>query len=285
MTDAISYRPILWQQGFSNGSSYQTFAANGFQGEASLGDFSGTNSFTVSAGATYTQIYTFEVNNDSERGLQLDTPNFFTQASQSQYFTLTINTKLTSPRSDIGLQYQTGPTPSAWEVSGPNLPENVTDFQDIENPIASDSSLWVLNGSTYDLVIPLDFNTQYGTGSTESIKRTVNKPTWNGRLSLAFPNSGASWAFTINSDTFDRGLMVGQYVPFHTGWDGAPASRGRPVRDMRTGLPAFAEDLIEDGFHPGIWTSARSWDPTDPRDLRPVEFPAGEGTKKDDVPV
>lgn len=298
MTDTISYKPILVQHGiyvFTDLLStwnYLPFTAPS--------DLTETETFTVFANPTiYRQLYDFEVTFDSERNLPLDVPNFFTQDSQSLYFNLTFPTNITSIISTMVLGFEAVVDP----ISRPNTEVIISNFnaktnlRAIENPL--DSSRWDLTGATYDLTFPLDFNTETSTitinafaftppGNTKvkTIQSAIKPASWNGRIALTFTSFDAStWDFTIDPSDYNRGFLTGQYVPFHTGWENRPASRGRPVRDMKTGLPAFAEDLVEDGFKPGIWTSSAQWDPIDPRDVRPVEFPDEEGVKTDDVPV
>lgn len=79
-------------------------------------------------------------------------------------------------------------------------------------------------------------------------------------------------------------LLVTEYPAF-TGVDGHGVDRGRPVRDMKTGLPTHVDQLVEDGYHPGVWTAGGQWDPPDPRDERPTPMPPDEGAWEDDVPA
>lgn len=113
---------------------------------------------------------------------------------------------------------------------------------------------------------------------------------WNGIISLTVTVLGLGTPFHFHSnDAADTSLApsidTGTETPFFTGIEGHGVERGRPVRDMKTGLPAHAPDLTEDGYLPGIWTVPSQWDPADPRDERPTELPDHEGVWEDDVPA
>ena len=284
MTDTISYRPALLQHG-KRASTFDGIATVYYWLPFTVPDAGETKTFNMQAGDVYSQVYDFEIEYDAERGLSIDQRNFYTQASQSLYFRLTLPTNLTSPVSTLSVFYHTSPTHELWGTSALPYPDasQDTDAQAIDDPILSSSTAWVLNGSTYDLVIDLDFNTRYGSRPEESIQKLTKDREWNGYLVLTFPSAAQAWQLTTSN--FDRGFLQGQYVPFYSGWDGHPAERGRPTTDMKMGTPAFAEDLSEDGYFPGIWTGSQSWDPIDPRDIRTAEASSEEGRRKDDVPA
>ena len=281
MTEVITYKPLLAQHGRSTtgGTIWAEVATN-------LGDFPEGNQTIISAGEVYGFVFDFEIDFDSTTGLPRPSRNYFTQDSQSQYLEILFSTNIETPVSTFGYQFRATSTPELWGLNTP--PQTNTDLQDIETTFSNTSDIWTLNGSTYDMVFQIDFNTKYGSGKDKnSIQRYIQHSTWNGYLAIVITNTGGA-SYRVNQPTgavFDRSQATGQYVDFYTGWLDRPASRGRPVTDMKTGLPAFAEDLVEDGFLPGIWTSADQWDPIDPRDIRSVEFPDDEGVKKDEVPV
>ena len=43
--------------------------------------------------------------------------------------------------------------------------------------------------------------------------------------------------------------------------------------------------LIESDYYGGIWTTDKHWDPRDPRDRTPIQFPRRESIPDDDVPL
>ncbi len=288
MTDTISFKPELVQHGWDAG------APNTWFGQT-LPVASGTIAIPAASVTNYryTQIYDFGVTLDSERSLGVGVPNFYTQASQSLYFTLTLPTNLTSIPDNLQIQYYMTPpvTTGARRRTGITTARAFGDgtraSTHLQEIVTYDttSSVWVLNGSTYDITIPFDFNTQFGDHSQDSIQTLSKTPTWDGRLNITLVlEDGEGWTINVPSD-YSGGFWVGQFVPFNTGWDGRSGYVGRPVNDMKTGLPAFAEELVEDGYRDGVWTVASQWDAIDPRDVREVVFPDDEGTRKDDVPA
>lgn len=283
MTDTISFRPRLEQHGHQSGTLFTPFSTDLDTDPATI--------YPIPAGADYIQVYNFDLTFDSERGLPLEPNNFYTQSDQSKFFTMTLATTLTAKIATLSLAMEGLETPSVKaESPTETLLLSALSPMTIEDSISASSSFWVQNGFTFDLVIPIDFNTinSRPSGSTErdaTITQFIKTTRWNGRIILHIENSGDSWSIKVDPNTFDTGFWAGQYVPFHTGWENFPASRGRPITDMRSGLPAFAQDLVEDGFVPGIWTSSENADPDDPRNIRQVEFPPNESTREDDVPV
>jgi hypothetical protein len=268
--------------------------------EVDYSNQTGTQSFLVYGGAGlggphyYAQIYDFGISLDSERSLPLSPNVFFTSAAQSLYFRNVMRTTNTDTDNDItnanellSIGFVDDSAPELWSAS--NLPSNA-DVVTIEANMEAPGEFFVLseNGVQYDINIPLDFNTEYDSRPARSIKTVLSGHDWNGRLAFAWENSfgfAPTIEVTVEPEEYENGFLAGQYVPFTTGWLDHPASRGRPVNDMKTGLPAFAEDLVEDQYVHGIWTSGEQWDPDDPRNIRQVRFPRDEGTKKDDVPV
>jgi hypothetical protein len=279
MTDTVTYRPLLSQHGIIRPGPF-TYVAY----EEDIGSQEGEQSYPFVLGS-YFQMYDFELNFDSERGLPLDAPNFFTRAAGGLYFTLTLETTETSAPTDWALYWINEEAPDAW-VEGQTAP-TLTNSNRVLIAENISSTYWSLNsnGSTWDLAYPVDFNTVTGTRPPISVQNTTRSTRWNGLLQFQFSSAAGATVIVRDPEAYNRGFLQGQYVYHYTGWENRPAERGRPVPDMRTGMPSFAEDLIEDDYTPGIWTSAKQWDPDDPRDVRPVEFPADEGVKKDDVPV
>lgn len=292
MPEIGQFRPRLEQHG-TDGKKFgnenfveETLPTNG--STLSLGTFGGPTETRV-----YTQLYNFDLATDAA-GRIVDHDNYFTSAPQSQFFTVTLHTDMTSVHSNARVRVWLNPIPTAFsDLVSPFFPGSPSPNEldppmtIIEDNIPGTDALWVLNGSVYDLVFKIDFNTIYTVATsppTRSIMTMIRDRTWNGRLALDFQvGNGSTVILTFDSPYI--GTATCPFYPAFTGWDGRPADRGRPVLDMRTGTPAFAEDLVEDGFHSGIWTSQANWDPVDPRDVHPVDFPDDEGQKKDDVPV
>jgi len=291
VTNTIAFRPTLVQHGIQRGANWTDY-------EVDYSNQTGTQTFNVfGTGGLggphyYAQIYDFGVSLDSERSLPLSPNVFFTSAAQSLYFRnvmrLTYGTDQIELADElVGIGFVNDSAPELWSAS--NLPSD-SDIVTIEGLMDAPGEFFVLsdNGFNYDINIPLDFNTQYDSRPAKSIQTVLAGHNWNGRLAFAWLNSNAFnpvIEVTVEPDEYDNGFLAGQYVPFTTGWLDHPASRGRPVNDMRTGFPAFAGDLVEDQYLHGIWTSSDQWDPDDPRNIREVRFPRDEGAKKDDVPV
>jgi len=239
----------------------------------------------VTSGYYYCQSYNFDTSADAAGNFR-DTRNFYTQTSLSEYFTITLPTDITTPFENVLLYVDKRPAGAVYSQS--NQPSRAADLAEhqLYATYASTDSIWVLNGSTYDLTFQLDWNLTFGSKPAWNIVTLVKNRLWNGRLNICLDMTNASTrVITHPTGTRVDTFAYGQYVPAWSGWDGRPASRGRPVLDMKTGLPSFAEDLVEDGYLDGIWTVASQADPLDPRDLRDVVFPDDEGTRKDDVPA
>lgn len=278
MPDPIAFKPLLEQHGHV--TSFPLWIPR------ALPSGSGIVSFNVPGNATYTQTYDFEPRTDAAGNLVEDRV-YFSSAPQGRYFTWTVATDLTSPRGDLQLEYRYDPEFPLWS-SGyyPGISAEVGAVV-LDADITASSSYWVENGSTYDLVFNLDLNSVIGdTFTGTSIMRLVNERLWNGRLALLLTNLSAS-SFNVQFDmsTYSRGSLDGWYVPANTGWAGATVDSGRPINDMKTGLPTTADAVSEDGYYHGIWTQAKSYDAEDPRNIRSVEFPPDEGVRKDDVPA
>ena len=285
MTVSSSFRPLLVQHGTAtvvDGLVNEIF-------EVDIGAQTGTQSFHRNTLETYFQIYNFELNFDSERGLPIGNPVSYTSAADSEYFNWSFETTLSSIPTTLTLVYYSNLSQSAaWTVgqytgSGTTVLETYAD--------GSASEVLTMNGPSYDFSYDIDLNTAYTQNAATAngnrnitMMSNMSNSKWNGYFALGFYATTAHFV-QFEPDTFDRGSIAGQQVPFHTGWEGFPASRGRPVPDMRSGMPSFAQDLQEDGQQEGIWTSAANWDYKDPREIRPVEFPPNESLRDDDVPV
>ena len=149
------------------------------------------------------------------------------------------------------------------------------------------STDWTLvSGTTYLATLNIDFNADYtnvaGATLRGPVNRTVKHPNWTGNLYVQVDNTGTQAAsrFTLTAATFTS-VDTAEFGA----WTDAPAHLGRTIRDQRTGLPTGSFEMLEDGFLPGVWVSARQRDGDDPRNVRPTDLPNTEGEVGDDVPV
>lgn len=240
-------------------------------------------------------IFDFGVSNDSEQGRAIDPPVTFTNAAESSYYTLTISTNITviPATSQLYMQFYNDPTMDL--LSNTNNPttsgtDSFNAVSNIELNIASTSDAWVLpsGSSTYVLQWSLDWDATYYTASGFSndeeipfaFRDLTRDVLWNGRLGFSLTKfiGGINPIITAVS-------LTGPAIEFHTGRSGSSASQGRSVFDMKTGLPAFAPELQEDGFIEGIWTRPETWDHKDPMEESPYEPPDTERDREDDYPL
>jgi hypothetical protein len=122
--------------------------------------------------------------------------------------------------------------------------------------------------------------------SSAALVPFMKSSTWNGIISLTVTTLAVLEVHSADSATPALAPRIDTAeTPFFTGIDNDGVRLGRPVRDMKTGLPTHVPDLVEDGYRPGVWTSPNQWDPPDPRDERPTEVPDGEGVWDDDIPA
>ncbi len=245
--------------------------------------------FTLSASTTYMGLtFDFSVTTESERSLLLAPRIPFTNVTDDlagtsetdRYWTLTLTTSNTSiPSQNFPLTGLFVAAPGLW--SSGNLPSTLTN--DIAlTTIASSSSEWTLNGSTYDFVFQIDFNASFavdGVTTTHVFAKLVNDPAWNGRLLFAVRGTPTSTPqFVVTGATFS-GLTNG----WHTGAMDMPNRRGRVVHDYITGAPYMSDEAVQDGFRDGIMIHPDNWDPDDPKDRDPWVPPPGEGVVEDEI--
>lgn len=115
--------------------------------------------------------------------------------------------------------------------------------------------------------------------NTRRLLGLMGSSRWNGLLALQVgPLSGA--AGQVNSPVASDSLVVDE-TPFHTGFAGWPVGRGRAVHDGRSGFPALADELVEDGYTPGLYVRRRWWNPEDREGE--AELPNTEGEVEDEV--
>ena len=142
--------------------------------------------------------------------------------------------------------------------------------------------VWAVeDDGTFSITEEIFFDTIYSaSGSTKNqatMYDKVRSTIWDGYLQFSIATTSGTVPIT-------NVTLSGWSVPFNTGWEGHTAYEGRPVWDMKTGLPTFAQDCTEDGYYYGIWTAANSWDADYPPNLQPVELPDSEGEIDDDYP-
>jgi len=272
MTTTTTFRPLLVQHGVGTFIAWTDY-------EVDIGSQVGVQSYAVSATKQYSQVYDFGLTFDSERGLPIGNDVFF--ANVANTFTVTLETSRTSVPAASAIWFSNILAQPLW-TTGISTADSV-----LLELFTSSSDAWQLNsnGTTYDFSFDIDMNATYtGNARDVTIMSNFRDSRWQGKFALVFAFGGTD-VLVRDPTAYDRGFLSSQHVPIHTGWENRPATRGRPVTDMRSGKPAFAQDLQEDGFINGIWTSSRNWDPDDPRNIRPVEFPPDESLKDDDVPV
>jgi hypothetical protein len=269
------------------------FTAGGFPFWTARDLPSATNLTTsVVANSTWNTSFNFDISQDADGNVN-DNRNFYTQTSQGEYFTVTFQTNLTTPLTSTSVYVDQR---TDVEVVSIDVNYGKTLVRDnsilYETILAADTDAWVLNsnGTTYDFTVRLDWNKAFGERPAYTLASTVRDTHWNGRLNLyvALTDGVSSTLLThptVNAPYRYDDLAYVQWIPAWTGWDGRSGYVGRPILDMKTGLPTFAEAVVEDEYHEGIWTVPAQWDPIDPRDVREVVFPDDEGTRKDDVPA
>lgn len=243
----------------------------------------------IPGGNFYNQSYNFDTTSDVNGNFN-DTRNFYTQTSQAEYFEITLQTDLTTKHEGVTIYIDQTANPDV--VSSTNhftLAATAATYLTYA-VYASTDDIWVLNsnGSTYDLTFKIDWNLGFGSRPIYTLNSTFKDRLWNGRVNVVFDlTTGVPNRVDITHPTTVRldDFAYGQWVPSWSGWDGRSGYVGRPILDMKTGLPTFAEEVVEDGYLDGVWTVPAQWDPIDPRDVREVVFPDDEGTRKDDVPA
>ncbi|MCP4113846.1 MAG: hypothetical protein GY737_00295 [Desulfobacteraceae bacterium] len=147
----------------------------------------------------------------------------------------------------------------------------------------TNSDAWVLqDDSTYSLIFNIDMETNFARGNGGAIqdaplKRFSWAADWKGKLGFWLSTS-------ITSSTLYAPTITSWTIPFETG-HGVLTEKGRNLIDDKTGLPTYASEMMEDGFHRGRWTTANAWDPDDPRNLRTIKPSKTEGKIVDKVPL
>ncbi len=249
---------------------------------------------TASAGATPVFNFDFGVSVDSERALALAPRIPFTNVTADlagtgetdRYWTLTFTTTLTTPASSAAVYLVSDPDPDL--PSSSNLIDlSLTPSAYIIKDLSISDSEWVLNGTTYDLVFELDFNSSFttidGTTVTNAIHKIVNDPVWNGRIQVFFDLTALE-NVSITALTF-----AGLTQPFHSGQMGLDiARRARVVHDYISGTPYLSDEAVTNPWTGGaagnIPVHPSSADPEEQRRHHPYTPPPGEGVVDDDIP-
>ena len=162
---------------------------------------------------------------------------------------------------------------------------------------AISTSTWVPFGAGYALSLTLNFDTEYRVpvswvGNTPvydsrpsiTLNQLMRDPAWSGKFAFGFFQiPGTSPATTTVAVGYFT--MTSWEIDFWTGEAGGRAhtnQRVRVARDGRYGMPAYASDLVEDKYRPGLWVRPGDDDPEDP----PAEYPGNPSEGElDDTPV
>lgn len=122
--------------------------------------------------------------------------------------------------------------------------------------------------------VPLNVTTQGPLGPVTTLHPTIaalaRNPRWDGILTLGL-NSPLYFGvqvpvFTAESTEGQPPTLLTTEAVFNTGWHTHEDRPTAAVHSMRSGLPAFSKDLVEDHFRRGVWVADREWDPEDPTD-------------------
>lgn len=179
---------------------------------------------------------------------------------------------------DLSVWVQATATPSAFSSSNRFFSSSDSWVQ-VGSAVAAD---WSGSGVGATINVPLTTAHSSGLGSALLLDFWSGMQyTWNGRQNFAIRVDTSGLGATQNVG-FD-GTLTLYRAPFNTGIQSGRRN-DRMAMDMRTGVPSFAGDLIEDGYRPGIWTRPENYDPPDPRDIQPVQLPETEGEVFDEVP-
>lgn len=227
------------------------------------------NTVSLTSSTSVSMVFNFDLETDTA-GNFINRNLLHTSAPQSRFFNVHWDTSLTSIDTSVVVSARIEVVPEV--VATIDLP-----YADLQTLTVT--PVWSLADTLYNVDFPIDFNVLYGDQPTRSIASEIGLGRWNGRLVFEIaPSTTALWTFIKATDVDITA------VPFFSGFEHIQAPK-RPVVDMRSGLPAAAEDLVEDDYTPGIWTSPENWDPIDPTWVEVIDFNPLEGVKKDDVPA
>lgn len=172
-----------------------------------------------------------------------------------------------------------------WEVWGENV-LNASDYDSSSLPQGRTNELQIAEYNLGELAPSQDeeFTFILGQRNDASTRRawlydrvfdenwkrvyaTFRNTSASGRLALSLVSREATCSPRWHSSTqsgLEPHITVDQWN-FHTGFQDFPINRGRAVHCGRSGLPAVANELIEDGWNPGIHVKRLWWDDEDRR--------------------
>ena len=179
----------------------------------------------------------------------------------------------------LAVRLGTGATLAAF--SGTNLPVNMAG---IEPYVRLDGTQPWAQGTVFSVtpvVAPQTFSFdvdllgQGALGAYHWVAQTKNANGWNGKLSLLI-SLAATDPFTVAAAehaTITAPSLTMDEVAFYSGHSGAGALTGvevgrkvTAVHSMRSGRPCLSDELIEDGYLPGVWVLEQEWEEPDPYD-------------------
>jgi len=141
---------------------------------------------------------------------------------------------------------------------------------------------------------PSTLNTALGTAVTEPVVGSTYYdisdfiPIFENYNSAGIVNMSIQIGVTVASYVLLYPYLLIEALDFFTGVAGSKGrergdSRVRVVRDSRFGMPAWSDELVEDGDSPGVWVKPKHSDPEDPE--REYIGNPREGVRDDDVPL
>jgi hypothetical protein len=201
---------------------------------------------------------------DPARGLPLDPPGF-------TGFTLTLPytdwLTFAGPQEVFSVYLMNSFTPAPWSDSNRPTTTGATLIQ---------SYLMATQVSPIVATVP-----------TALVRSYTSDPRWRGRL--AFVLSGNIGIVYVNFATNEnptaalRPTLTAEQFSFTTGLTTHEIDRPGRIRTCaRTGILAFADEFVEDGYVRGLMVHESAYDPEDLSDRQVV--PASEGTVNDEVP-
>jgi hypothetical protein len=195
-------------------------------------------------------------------GMPLDPPGF-------SAMTLTLQVITTLNDGTFNLYAVDDPLPTVWSAT--NLPTTTGGIV-----VASVTTSLI---GTYNIALNMTV-----------VRPIITHPSWRGLLVLALSldDTGAAGSFrTIHSNesatVASRPVLTTTEFAFNTGIGTHDIHRPGRIRTCpRTGIMAFADEFVEDGYIEGLWVHESAYDPPDETDRQVV--PSSEGVVNDEVP-
>ena len=145
------------------------------------------------------------------------------------------------------------------------------------------------------LSIPLTSSVPNGVGGTttilnETLRNLLAPSEWPGPLSftvrIGYVGAVLVNFFTAEHATGTPQTLITSELASNSGWatDAGPERAASAVHSMRSGFPTLSDELVEDGYLPGIWVRESEQDPPDEfeRDTYVPNPDEGSGT---DIPA